>query len=372
MEIESTDGGVIGKLLVAAGTDDVPVGCPIAILLETGEDAGDIAAVIPNTVAQAENARSAPEPASIAAAPPTAPATASAVENLVPRTTQAGGRLKASPLARRIAGHKRIRLSSVTGSGPGGRIVVRDLDRAKPVTARTIKPPVDVPHTEIKLSKMRKVVARRLSESKQTVPHFYLTIDVNLDKLLLQRARLTALEPDRPADISINNFVIRAAALALEKVPAANAQFADDYVYLFERADISVAVATDRGLVTPVIRGANSKNVAQIAVEMKDLATRAREGKLRPEDYQGGTFSISNLGMYGIRDFSAVINPPQGAILAVGVAEHRAVVRDGGIAIATVMTCTLSCDHRVIDGAVGAQFLGAFRALIEGPIKALW
>jgi pyruvate dehydrogenase E2 component (dihydrolipoamide acetyltransferase) len=224
------------------------------------------------------------------------------------------------------------------------------------------------PYSEKPHSAMRRVIARRLSESKQTVPHFYLSVDCVIDDLLKMRKTLNAKSETR---ISVNDFVIRAAALALRQVPAANASWSDDAILLWERVDVAVAVALDDGLITPIVKAADQKGLAQIAKETKDLAERARAGKLKLEEFQGGTFSISNLDMFGIREFAAVINPPQGCILAVGAGEQRPVVRDGQLAAATVMTCTLSCDHRVVDGAVGAQFLGAFRKLVEDPLTML-
>jgi len=358
MEIESDSDGVLGKILVDEGTEDIPVGTLIAYLLEDGEEAANVITAAPKA------AGSSPAPPAAIDEPHNIPVSAVAPAEPPPRPINGGGRVIASPLARRIAGQLGADLATVSGSGPNGRIVKRDLD--------SIESPAHIPYREVKLSKMRKIIAQRLSESKQSVPHFYLTIDVELDKLLAQRKGLKVPLGDQFISLSINDFIIRAVALALMKVPAANAQFAGDSIYEFERADISVAVAIDGGLVTPVIRGADEKGIAEIAADMRDLMSRAREGKLVPEDYQGGTFTISNLGMYGIREFSAIINPPQGAILAVGAGEQRTVVRDGNLAIATVMTCTLSCDHRVIDGAVGAEFLAAFKDLIEGPIKTLW
>jgi len=286
-------------------------------------------------------------------------------------------------------------LATLRGSGPQGRIVKADIDKALGAPGPAIaRPPVatpgvapaapsmpvfakeqvlalagNPPYHEKPHSAMRRVIARRLSESKQTVPHFYLSIDCTIDELLKIRATLNA-----KADgyrISVNDFVIRAAALALRQVPAANASWSDDAILLWERVDIAVAVALDDGLITPIIKGADQKGLAQIAQESKDLAERARAGKLKLEEFQGGTFSISNLGMYGIREFEAVINPPQGGILAVGAGEPRPIVKDGQLAVATVMTCTLSGDHRVVDGAVGAQFLAAFRKLVEDPLTML-
>ncbi len=290
-------------------------------------------------------------------------------------------------------------LTAIRGSGPQGRVVKADIDKAlgapgaaparAPVAAPGMAPaapsvPVfakqqvlalagSPPYSEKPHSAMRRVIARRLSESKQTVPHFYLSIDCTIDELLKIRKTLNDKAPKDEGGyrISVNDFVIRAAALALRQVPAANASWSDEAILLWERVDIAVAVALDDGLITPIIKGADQKGLAQIAQESKDLAERARAGKLKLEEFQGGTFSISNLGMYGIREFAAVINPPQGGILAVGLGEQRPIVRDGQLAVATVMTCTLSGDHRVVDGAVGAQFLAAFRKLVEDPLTML-
>ncbi len=290
-----------------------------------------------------------------------------------------------------MAVHAGLDLAALRGSGPQGRIVKADIEAAlaspgtAPGTPAAARPAAAVfapvfakeqmlalagspPFTEKPHSAMRRVIARRLAESKQTVPHHYMSVDCAIDDLLKIRATLNAKSESK---ISINDFVIRAAALALRQVPAANASWSDDAILLWQRADISVAVALDDGLITPIVKGADQKGLAQIAAEMKDLAERARAGKLKLEEFQGGTFSISNLGMYGIREFAAVINPPQGCILAVGTGEPRPVVQGGQLAVATVMTCTLSCDHRVVDGAVGAQFLAAFKKLIEDPLTML-
>jgi pyruvate dehydrogenase E2 component (dihydrolipoamide acetyltransferase) len=307
----------------------------------------------------------------------------------VPAAAHENGRVFASPLARRMAVHAGLDLAAIRGSGPQGRIVKVDIEwalgqpadavpgaapAARPAAPAVEKPQVlafagGAPYSEKPHSAMRRVIARRLSESKQTVPHFYMSVDCVIDDLLKIRASLNA--KSEAQHLSVNDFVIRAAALALRQVPAAHASWSEDATILWERADIAVAVALDDGLIAPIVKGADQKGLAQIAGEMKDLAERARAGKLKLEEFQGGTFSISNLGMYGIREFAAVINPPQGCILAVGVGEQRPVVRDGQLAVATVMTCTLSCDHRVVDGAVGAQFLAAFKKLIEDPLTML-
>jgi pyruvate dehydrogenase E2 component (dihydrolipoamide acetyltransferase) len=303
-------------------------------------------------------------------------------------TTPAGTRLFASPLARRLAANAGLDLSAVAGSGPRGRIVKADIERAKaegppraaPAPANDAAPakapssPSLQPwqtYEEVPNSQMRKAIGRRLVESKQTVPHFYLTIDCALDALLDLRKHLNERAKDDAYRLSVNDLIIKAAAVALRRVPAANAVWTDEAILRLETVDISVAVATDRGLITPIIRNADQKGLAALSNEMKDLAARARDGKLTPEEYQGGGFSISNLGMYGIREFSAIINPPQSCILAVGQGEQRPVVKDGALTVATMMSCTLSVDHRSVDGAVGAEYLAAFKAIIEDPLSLL-
>ena len=296
------------------------------------------------------------------------------------------GRPFASPLSRRLAALAGIDLARVTGSGPGGRIVRADVEAAAKGKTPAAPPPapaasaipavhVEMPgmlaYDELPNNNVRKVVARRLTESKQQAPHFYLSLDCEIDALLKLRAELNAASEKDGVKLSVNDLVIKAAALALRKVPAANASYTDAAIRRYKHVDISVAVAIPDGLITPIVRNADHKGLATISAEMKDLATRARSGKLKPEEFQGGTFSISNLGMYGIREFAAVINPPQGAILAVGAGEQRPVVKNGALAIATVMTVTLSVDHRVVDGAVGAEYLAAFKKLIEDPMSMM-
>ena len=402
MEYEAVDEGRIGKIIVPEGTQGIKVNQPIAVLLEEGEDASSLAqfAAAPASAKAAERVEASPAPP-VSPQPKTEPAPAPAARP-APRPAVDGqeGRVFASPLARRMAHHAGLDLAAIRGSGPNGRVVKADIDRAlatpgaaparpaaQPVAApRSIVPagapvfaPVfakeqvlalagNPPYSEKPHSAMRRVIARRLSESKQTVPHFYLTVDCVIDDLLKMRKTLNAKSETR---ISVNDFAIRAAALALRQVPGANASWSDDAILLWERVDIAVAVALDDGLITPIVKAADQKGLAQIAKETKDLAERARAGKLKLEEFQGGTFSISNLGMFGIREFSAVINPPQGCILAVGAGEERPVVRDGQLAVATVMTCTVSCDHRAVDGAVGAQFLRAFKKLVEDPLTML-
>ncbi|WP_321391115.1 pyruvate dehydrogenase complex dihydrolipoamide acetyltransferase [Emcibacter sp.] len=378
MEYESIDEGVVGKILVPEGTEEVKVGELIALLLEEGEDA---------SVLEGYSAKAAPKPAEAPAVTeaPAAAKTAPAVTTSTPAAKPAatapapatGGRVFASPLARRIAEQQGYDISAISGSGPHGRIVKRDVEAFKPgakssaaaVAMGGVDMGVDAPYQEIKLSSMRKTIAKRLTESKQNVPHFYLGVDIELDNLLEARKQLNAMSDEYK--LSVNDFIIRACALALKKVPEANVQFAGDVMRQYERADVSVAVAIDGGLVTPVIRGAEHKGLRQISEETKALAKKARDGKLMPEDYHGGTFSISNLGMFGIKTFQAVINPPQAAILAVGSGEQRAVIKNGQVVSATVMSVNLACDHRAIDGAVGARFLDAVKIFLETPSTML-
>ncbi len=379
MEVEAVDEGMLTKILVPEGTANVAVNTPIALL------DSDSAVVKPTPVVP-------PPPAAPAAplvSPPPAPAPAPAPA-LAPTPVP---RVAASPLARRLAQAAGMDLSGIVGSGPNGRIVRADIERAtaKPTAAPApiAKPTpgptpasmpavpataITAPHKLVPHTTMRRVIARRLAEAKQTVPHFYLTMDIALDKLLALRADLnarSAKEGPGAFKLSVNDLVIKAAAVALRRIPGANASYTEDGTVLYDDVDISVAVAIPDGLITPIIRRADEKGLSAISNEMKDLAARAKAGKLKPEEFQGGGFSISNLGMFGIRQFAAVINPPQGAILAVGAGEKRAVVRDNALAIATQMTCTLSVDHRVIDGALGAEFLGTFRDLIEDPLSLL-
>ena len=390
MEVEAVDEGVLGKIVVAAGTDGVAVNSVIAVLLEDGEDLSDVdIAGLAAAAAPSSPAPSSPAPAPAAPAPAAAPPVAAppvpvvAAQAAPPAAAVAasGTRIFASPLARRIAADAGLDLGHVSGSGPRGRIVKRDVEAAIASGVSAAAPaapaaPVAVgampgmpDYIAIPNSMMRKTIARRLSESKQQAPHFYLTVDCRLDELLELRKKLNNNATD--FKLSVNDLIIRAAALALKQVPAANASWFEDEIRQWQAVDISVAVAIDGGLITPIIRGAEGKGLKQISAEMKDLAGRARDGKLLPEEYQGGTFSISNLGMFGIKEFAAVINAPQGAILAVGAGEQRPVVNDGELAVATVMSCTLSSDHRVVDGAVGAEFMQAFKLLIEDPLKML-
>ena len=376
MEFESIDDGVVGKLLVAEGAEEIPVGQLIAVLLEDGEDAS-VADKITADAAAPAPAASAPEPTPAPAPAPAAPAPVAAAPAVVPAPAPiaaSGDRVFASPLAKRIAEQSGYDIASIPGTGRRGRVIKRDVEVYSPtatssVAAGAVSMDGDAPFEVIKLSNMRKTIAKRLTESKQNVPHFYLSVDIELDNLLAARKGLNAMSDEYK--ISVNDFVIKACAAGLMKVPEANVQFHGDVMYQFKRADISVAVAIEGGLITPVVRGADQKGLRQISEETKDLAKRAHEGKLAPEEYAGGTFSISNMGMMGVKQFDAVINPPQGAILAVGAGEQRPVVKNGELSVATVMTVTLSCDHRAIDGAVGASYLAAVKMFLEQPSAML-
>jgi pyruvate dehydrogenase E2 component (dihydrolipoamide acetyltransferase) len=376
MEVEAVDEGKILKILVPGGAQGIKVNTPIAILAGEGEEK----MTADEAVAALAKKGAAPTPQVSAAS--SAKAESAKAETPKPAAAPApsGSRVKASPLAKRIAEQTGVNLQSVHGTGPGGRIVKADVESAKSSGARSSSSSsapaaqgIDALDYATKLgmafeaqpnSSVRKVIARRLTESKQLVPHFYLSIDCEIDELLSLRKSLNEVSGTK---VSVNDCIIRAVALAMKKVPASNASWTNDAILLYQNIDISVAVATPNGLVTPIIKQADTKTLAQISAQMKDLGIRAREGKLRPEEFQGGGFSISNLGMYGVKSFSAIINPPQSCILAVGSGEQRPVVKNGQLAIATVMTCTLSVDHRSVDGAVGAEFLQAFKPLIEKP-----
>jgi pyruvate dehydrogenase E2 component (dihydrolipoamide acetyltransferase) len=382
MEVEAVDEGKIGQLVVPEGTEGVKVNAVIAILLEEGETsvpAGAAASPPPPQQAAAPAAK--PAPAPVQAAPPVPPKPSAPAPQ--PAAAQSGQRIFASPLAKRIAAEKGVNLASLKGSGPNGRIVKADVEGAKPGTAPApaaapkVAPsapqpifaaPGDkrVPHTAI-----RKVIARRMLESKQTVPHFYLTVDLEIDSLLAARQAINDVARKQGAKVSVNDMVIKACAKALRDHPECNGSWTEDEMVLYGAVDISVAVATDRGLITPIVRNADMKGVAQISIEMKDLASRAKEGKLKLNEFQGGGFTISNLGMFGVNSFSAIINPPQAMILAVGVGEERVVARKGQMVVRQMMSCTLAVDHRVVDGAMGAQFLQTLRAYIEQPAAML-
>uniref|UniRef100_UPI0035CAAE31 pyruvate dehydrogenase complex dihydrolipoamide acetyltransferase n=1 Tax=uncultured Sphingomonas sp. TaxID=158754 RepID=UPI0035CAAE31 len=389
MEFEAVDEGTVGQILVAEGTDNVKVGTVIATILAEGESAD----AAPTPAAKAAAPADAPQAEKQEAKADVAETVATKAETPAPAKAPAatGDRVKASPLARRIAAEKSIDLAALTGSGPNGRIVRADLDSARPgaaaapkaadtaapaaipVAAAPTKPAVipDIPHTAEKLSNVRKTIARRLTESKQTVPHIYLTVDIRLDALLKLRGELNKGLEARGVKLSVNDLLIKALAASLIQVPKCNVMFTPDQLISFSRADISVAVSTPTGLITPIIAAADGKGVSTISTEMKDLAVRARDGKLKPEEYQGGTASLSNMGMYGIKQFEAVINPPQGMIMAIGSGEKRPYIVDDALGVATVMSATGSFDHRAIDGADGAALMQAFKTLIEAPLAML-
>ena len=398
MEVEATDEGTLGRIVVPAGTEGVAVNAVIGLILEEGEDASALDGVETAAPAAAAPAAApaspAAEPAPAASAVPTPQATAPAApapggNGATPPAParEPGARIFASPLARRMAKQAGLALEAIAGTGPNGRIVKVDVEAAIAAAAAApaaavaasapaaapAAPPAHAPvaYRDAPASTMRKVIAQRLQEAKREVPHFYLTVDCAVDALLETRSQLN--ERSDAYNLSVNDFVIRAAALALRKVPAANASWVDGALRQYESADVSVAVAIEDGLVTPIVRNADGKGLAEISAEVRELAGRARAKPmgLAPEEYQGGTFSVSNLGMYGIKEFAAIINPPQSMILAVGTAEQRPVVKDGALAIATMMSCTLSVDHRVVDGALGATFLQAFKGLIEDPLTML-
>ena len=395
MEVEAVDEGVVASILIAAGSENVAVGTVIALLAEDGEDAASVAAAkTPASTPEPQTATTSEPQAAPTPEPKTAPAenstpgavslpsaqTSVAQPSAVPAPTGSGGRIFASPLARRIAADRRVDLAALAGSGPHGRILRADVEAA--VTAPAVAPAsmgapaaigmVAAPGSSelVANSQMRKVIAERLQQSKQTAPHFYLTVDCEIDQLLASRRQLNALAGDG-VKISVNDLVIRAAAQALTQVPEANASWEGDHTRRFAHADISMAVAIEGGLITPVIWAAEQKGLAELSQISRDLAERARAGSLAPEEFTGGSFTISNLGMFGVREFAAVINPPQGAILAVGAGEERPIVRDGALAVATVMTVTLSCDHRAVDGAVGARWLQSFKSFVENPVTML-
>jgi pyruvate dehydrogenase E2 component (dihydrolipoamide acetyltransferase) len=387
MEVEAVEEGVVAKILVASGSEGVKVNAPIAILLEDDEDASALDGYT------AGGAAPAPSVATPAPAPKATPATAS--PSPAPAKAQSGDRIKASPLAKRLAKEAGIDLASVTGSGPNGRIVKSDIEGFSPSAAAPAashapaatttevgavrsggadylaKLGVEAGTYDLEpLDGMRKVIAKRLSASNNNVPDFPLLVDCEIDALLSMRKELNAQAPEG-VKVSVNDMLIRAAALALKHVPAANASFTPDGIAYHKHADVAVAVAIPGGLITPIVRHAENKGLSTISVEMKDLAGRARDKKLKPQEYQGGTFSISNLGMMGIKSFGSIINEPHGMILSVGAGAPRPVVKEGEIAVATVMTVTLTCDHRVVDGALGAEWLGVFKRYVESPITMM-
>jgi len=366
MEVEAVDEGILAKILIPQGAQEVPVNTLIAILIEDNENES----VLAEFIAKEASANSVVADDNSDKKQPVLPAALNNTHNSPPMQTPlapSSGRVFASPLARRVAAIDGVGLANIRGSGPHGRIVKADV-----VSSGQVKGKVFRHAEEFRLlpnNNMRKIIAKRLLESKLTVPHFYLSIDCMMDALLEARVQVNnTLGEDKNKKLSVNDFVILAAAKALKDVPAANASWSDEAIKIYNNVDISIAVAIDGGLITPLIRNADQKDIVKISTEMKDLAKRARENSLKPEEFQGGGFSISNLGMYGIKSFNAIVNPPQGCILAVGMSSKRAVVVEDRIEMGTVMDVSLSCDHRVVDGAVGAQFLAAFKKYIESPI----
>jgi len=403
MEVEAVDEGKIGKILVAEGTDNVKVNAVIAVLLQEGEDASAIEAA-PASKAEEKAPASPPAAPKEDAAPPApaaqpvaaSPSEAEAVAK-APAAGVSGSRVFASPLARRLARESGIDIAAISGTGPKGRVIKADVEAAKSGKA-PLKPaaaPAASAAAPAGMSKnqvlalyeegtyelvpndgMRKVVAARLTESKQTIPHFYLTLDCKIDALMAAREQINASAPKgkdgKPEfKLSVNDFIMKAWAVALQRVPAANATWAGDAILYHERSDVAVAVSVPGGLFTPVVKSCDTKSLREISDEVKDLATRARNKKLAPHEYQGGSSSVSNLGMFGIKHFAAVINPPHGTILAVGAGEERVYPENGQIKIGQFMTATLSCDHRSVDGALGAEVLGVFKTLIENPVMML-
>ncbi len=400
MEVEAVDEGTVAKIVVPEGTSDVPVNNVIAILAGEGEDAKAAASAAPAATAKPE--RKAEEPAAKAEAPAKEAAKAEAKPAPAPAPSKGNGqagRIFASPLAKRLAKESGIDLAAVTGSGPHGRIVQRDIEAAAkggvgkvargvaPAAAPTTLPQPSMSDQQIRAlyedgsydvvphDLVRKIIARRLVEAKTTIPHFYLTMDCRIDKLLALRADINAAAPEidgKPAwKVSVNDMCIKALAMALMAVPDANVTWTSEGMLKHKRADVGVAVSIPGGLITPIVRHAEVKTLSAIANEMKDLAARARKKKLMPEEYQGGSSAVSNLGMFGVKDFAAVINPPHATILAIGAGEERAIVERGEIKIATMMSVTLSTDHRAVDGALGAELLGAFKRYIEAPAGML-
>jgi pyruvate dehydrogenase E2 component (dihydrolipoamide acetyltransferase) len=382
MEFEAIDEGVVTSLLVAEGTEGVKVGTVIAVIAGEGEEVNAVAPKAEMPTLEPAKAEPAPTPATVSAPPPPPAAPPSPT----------GDRIVASPLAKRLAEQRGIDLSTIAGTGPGGRIVKADVDAAVPgaeaAPQRIAATPVaaiapgapaaapapvavadiGIPHEKVKLSGMRRTIARRLTESKQTVPHIYLTVDICLDALLKLRAELNASLEGRGVKLSVNDMLIKALGVALTRVPKCNVSFAGDQMLMYSRADISVAVSVPNGLITPIITDAGNKSISAVSTEMSALAAKAKDGKLQPHEYQGGTASLSNMGMMGIKQFEAVINPPQGMILAIGAGEKRPYVVDDALAIATVMSATGSFDHRAIDGADGAELMKVFKELVEKPL----
>jgi pyruvate dehydrogenase E2 component (dihydrolipoamide acetyltransferase) len=366
VEFNADRAGVMGPTLIQAG-QEVEVGSPIGVLLDVGETSVNVSALLAKTGDNA-SVTQLPNPST---SEPTAPPTLLSGSKVTP-----SHRVFVSPLARRLAKQRGIDLNTLIGSGPNGRIVKRDIEAgsavvvSSPVMAQpsTVSPSTLGDYTEVPHSGMRRTIARRLTESKSTIPHFYLSVDCRMDRLMSLRSEINTAMPRK---ISVNDFIVRAVAVALREVPQANVGWTENAMRQFTQADIAIAVSTDFGLITPIVRAADRKSLSMISQEIADLAERARASQLRPDEYQGGSFSVSNLGMFGVSEFSAIINPPQAAILAVGMTQQVPVVEDGAVKIASVMRCTLSVDHRAIDGALAAQWLAAFKRLLENPLSML-
>ena len=366
VEFNADRAGVMGPTLIQAG-QEVEVGSPIGVLLDVGETSVNVSALLAKT---GDNA-SVPQLPNPSTSEPAAPPTLLSGSKVTP-----SHRVFVSPLARRLAKQRGIDLNTLIGSGPNGRIVKRDIEAgsavvvSSPVMAQpsTVSPSTLGDYTEVPHSGMRRTIARRLTESKSTIPHFYLSVDCRMDRLMSLRSEINTAMPRK---ISVNDFIVRAVAVALREVPQANVGWTENAMRQYTQADIAIAVSTDFGLITPIVRAADRKSLSMISQEIADLAERARASQLRPDEYQGGSFSVSNLGMFGVSEFSAIINPPQAAILAVGMTQQVPVVEDGAVKIASVMRCTLSVDHRAIDGALAAQWLAAFKRLLENPLSML-
>lgn len=367
MEVEAVDEGILGKITIKDGTKNVAVGTLIAVILEEGEDKKSIDSFIKENSKASEAKSDAPQEAKEEA---TTPAKEAKAESK-PQIQKSDGRILASPLAKRIASQDGINLATIQGSGPKGRIVKADLEgragRAKGIVSRS-----SVESSMKQHSTMRGVIASRLQESKQTIPHFYLNVECNLDKLLEARADINSMsDPNNPYKISVNDMIIKATSYALRDIPEANVSWSDEGMIMYNNVDVSVAVAIDEGLITPIVKNADQKDLVSISGAMKSLAAKAKEGSLAPDEYQGGAFCISNLGMFNINRFNAIINPPQSSILAVGAGAKRPVVIDDELCVATIMDATLSCDHRALDGAVAAAFLNKIKEYLEHPVKML-
>jgi len=369
VEFNADRAGVMGPTLIQAG-QEVEVGSPIGVLLDVGETSVNVSALLAKTGDNA-SVTQLPNPSTSEPAAPAAPPTLLSGSKVTP-----SHRVFVSPLARRLAKQRGIDLNTLIGSGPNGRIVKRDIEAgsavvvSSPVMAQpsTVSPSTLGDYTEVPHSGMRRTIARRLTESKSTIPHFYLSVDCRMDRLMSLRSEINTAMPRK---ISVNDFIVRAVAVALREVPQANVGWTENAMRQYTQADIAIAVSTDFGLITPIVRAADRKSLSMISQEIADLAERARASQLRPDEYQGGSFSVSNLGMFGVSEFSAIINPPQAAILAVGMTQQVPVVEDGAVKIASVMRCTLSVDHRAIDGALAAQWLAAFKRLLENPLSML-